>query len=206
MIYEALYPRTARAMLDALAADPFYKFLTAAASADAAESTAAMIAYLDYSLQEAEAHGILSFADDSDLGAAAWKWPLNPALERTISGDKLAFMDRHMGNRCRSSYEAIGENMHAQTAQWVPSGCWYLSIVGISPAAQGRGLGRELLEADLRRADEAGVPTYLETFSPRNKRFYERMGYREVAKIPEPVTGSEYSVLLRSCGGATTGP
>lgn len=52
-----------------------------------------------------------------------------------------------------------------------------LEFFGVDPAAQGSGIGSALIEHGHRRADEMGVPCYLETFTEENVRFYEHRGY-----------------------------
>lgn len=48
--------------------------------------------------------------------------------------------------------------------------------------AQGQGLGEKLLAGTLAEASQANATCYLETFTPRNLRFYERMGFCRVAE------------------------
>lgn len=55
---------------------------------------------------------------------------------------------------------------------------WYLADLAVDPALQSRGLGSALLEHGLRRADADGVPAYLESSTARNRRLYERHGFR----------------------------
>jgi ribosomal protein S18 acetylase RimI-like enzyme len=54
---------------------------------------------------------------------------------------------------------------------------WYLPWFGIDPAAQGRGLGGELMRHCLRVVDEDHLPAYLDSTNPRNIPFYERHGF-----------------------------
>lgn len=61
--------------------------------------------------------------------------------------------------------------------------CWYLAFMGVEPAAQGRGIGGELLAAVLTQADRDGVPAYLEASSPENQRLYGRHGFRTVWEL-----------------------
>jgi GNAT superfamily N-acetyltransferase len=197
MSYSARYPEAAEALFAALAGDPFYDTLACVASADPAESRAAMLCYLDYSLQEAERFGIVSFAPDMSHGAAAWSRPLEAPLAARVAREKKAFIARHMGSNCLATYQAVTQNMSRKTTKYVPAGCWYLSIVGISPDVQGSGIGRQLVEDVLRQADAAGVRSYLETFTPRNISFYERLGYVDTATVAEPVTGADYTVMVR---------
>jgi ribosomal protein S18 acetylase RimI-like enzyme len=51
---------------------------------------------------------------------------------------------------------------------------YYLPLVGVSPASQGRGWGSLLMHPILRRCDAERVPAYLEATSPRNRALYER--------------------------------
>jgi GNAT superfamily N-acetyltransferase len=55
-----------------------------------------------------------------------------------------------------------------------------LEFFGVLPASQGTGYGTALIEHGHRRADELGLPCYLETFTLPNVRYYERRGYELV--------------------------
>jgi GNAT superfamily N-acetyltransferase len=68
----------------------------------------------------------------------------------------------------------------AQTATWTDArGYYFCNIVTVLPEAQGRGVGRALMEVVLRRADEEGMPCYLESSRREpNVRIYERFGFR----------------------------
>jgi GNAT superfamily N-acetyltransferase len=61
--------------------------------------------------------------------------------------------------------------------------CWYLNLLAVEPAAQGRGIGTALLRAVLDRADADGVPAYLEATSEANRRLYERHGFEVAAEL-----------------------
>jgi len=60
---------------------------------------------------------------------------------------------------------------------------WFVSILGVDPPAQGRGVGCALLKALLEHADQGNAPTYLETDRERNVGFYEARGFRIEAQI-----------------------
>jgi ribosomal protein S18 acetylase RimI-like enzyme len=55
---------------------------------------------------------------------------------------------------------------------------WYLATLGVHPEWQGRGIGRELLAALLRRSDAEHGECYLETDREQNLPFYEAAGFR----------------------------
>jgi GNAT superfamily N-acetyltransferase len=61
--------------------------------------------------------------------------------------------------------------------------CWYLAFMGVEPAAQGRGIGGDLLAAVLTQADRDGMPAYLEASCPESRRLYERHGFRTVREL-----------------------
>lgn len=75
------------------------------------------------------------------------------------------------------------ENHHKAV---VPAPHYYLFALGVHPDAQGRGLGSLLTNDMLGRADREGMPTYLETQSPRNLELYERLGFVVGASGPFP--------------------
>ena len=54
---------------------------------------------------------------------------------------------------------------------------WYLSMIGVDPQAQGKGLGAALMRYSLTRCDRDGALAYLETANPRNIPLYERFGF-----------------------------
>lgn len=60
---------------------------------------------------------------------------------------------------------------------------WYLSMLGVDPAVQGKGYGSALLKAGLARADAEGLPAYLESSNPKNVPLYERFGFEVMGRI-----------------------
>jgi ribosomal protein S18 acetylase RimI-like enzyme len=57
---------------------------------------------------------------------------------------------------------------------------WYLATLGTEPARQGRGVGSTLLGTLLAKADEDGLPAYLESSKERNVSFYGRFGFEVI--------------------------
>jgi len=55
---------------------------------------------------------------------------------------------------------------------------WYVFVVGVDPARQGRGIGRAMLGALMERIDASSAPAYLETDQEENVDFYGHAGFR----------------------------
>ena len=60
---------------------------------------------------------------------------------------------------------------------------WYLPLIGVEPAKQGRGLGTALLGYALKRIDREGRIAYLESTNPANIPLYQRHGFEVVGTI-----------------------
>lgn len=71
--------------------------------------------------------------------------------------------------------------------QLMPEPHYTLSLIGVVPAQQRRGVGRQLLQPILQRCDEERLPAYVDTAKADNVPFYERLGFqlRSEAKHPE---------------------
>jgi len=59
-------------------------------------------------------------------------------------------------------------------------------MLGVSPAAQGKGVGGLLLADMLGKVDLEGMPAYLETQNERNVGFYQKYGFEVAAEEPFP--------------------
>lgn len=75
---------------------------------------------------------------------------------------------------------------------------WYLNLIAVEPAAQGRGLGSELLDHTLDRLDGDGMPAYLDATSERNRALYERHGFVVTAEDRMPKGGPPFWRMWRS--------
>lgn len=73
----------------------------------------------------------------------------------------------------------------AQSALWTDKrGYHFCNIVTVLPDAQGRGVGRKLMEVVLGRADKEGMPCYLESSRDvPNVAIYERFGFELVKEM-----------------------
>jgi ribosomal protein S18 acetylase RimI-like enzyme len=60
---------------------------------------------------------------------------------------------------------------------------WYLPMIGVDPAQQGRGYGAALMRHAVQRFDADGVAAYLESSNPRNISLYQRHGFEILGTI-----------------------
>jgi GNAT superfamily N-acetyltransferase len=195
-MYTYKYKELASALYEALIPDPFYIELLRDIPGGEPEKREILMRYMDYSMIESEKYGRLTITGDVPYGAAIWSKPLDTQADNEKSLLKKDFIKTYMGETSLNAYLTIVSFMSEQLGEISPD-AWYLSIAGIKPAHQGQGLGADLLMKVLNETDKNGIPTYLETFTPRNIRFYERMGYKITKEVAEPVTGYPYWIMVR---------
>lgn len=193
----ASFAEASAALVDSLFDDPFYQAISEDFAADVSGRKQALLQYFQYSLEEADRTGRCVLAPDPKLGAAAWLLPRSAEVDATESRAKSEFLSSVLGSRGKENYYRILRFLAPRARHVVPRDAWYLSIIGVAPWAKGRGLGAALLAETLVETDAAKVTCYLETFSPRNLRFYERLGFRGVAAHLEPTTDRECVVMRK---------
>lgn len=191
------FEKASIALAESLLDDPFYWAISEDSGSSRDRRKATLRNYFVYSLEEARRTGHCVLARDPALGAAAWILPRTPEVAAAESAAKKSALASILGPRGMKNYLHMVDFMVPRAEQVIPPGAWYLSIIGVHPSAQGRGLGAQLLTGTLAQASSSRVPCFLETFSPRSVPFYQRFGFRPVASHLEPTTNHEYSVLLR---------
>lgn len=78
-----------------------------------------------------------------------------------------------------------------------PGEHWHLSPIGVSPSAQGQGIGSALLKEGLERIDTLGESCYLETQSPDAARLYARFGFALLTEMVIPQTAVPHIAMYR---------
>jgi ribosomal protein S18 acetylase RimI-like enzyme len=187
----------AAVLAEALVDDPFYAAITIDFETDDVARRAALMGYFLYSLREGYRTGAVVIPAGDPFGAAIWTLPQQPDVAQQAAAAKHAAFAALLGPRGFDNYRAILAFMGPAAQAVIPAHTWYLSILGVAPHRQGRGLGRALLEPTLRRADQTGSCCFLETFNSATLGFYRRLGFAEVAEQPEPTTGARYWIMLR---------
>ncbi|HWV25071.1 MAG TPA: GNAT family N-acetyltransferase [Thermomicrobiales bacterium] len=113
------------------------------------------------------------------LGVAEWVPPLGPGRETMDRLRMAPTYIRMLTIRFRPTLGLWAED-RAAVAYFPDEPFWYLLGLGVSPLAQGRGVGSALIQPGLEAAANAGLPAYLETGTERNVRFYTRFGFKVV--------------------------
>ncbi len=74
---------------------------------------------------------------------------------------------------------------------------WYLQLLMVAKAHQGRGLGMQLLAPGLAAADREGVLCVVETQAERNLAFYGRFGFAVTATTTDPTGTATMWTMVR---------
>ena len=153
--------------------DPLFGFL----SGDRLRAHRLLPGLLAGTIDDLARHGEVWVAETIDgvVGVSAWappgSLPRSPKREAAI-GAKGAWS----GVRLRHPLQ--GGRLLARVERLHPhEPHWYLGVLTVDPEWQGRGLGGRLIGPGLERADEDGLPAYLETQKESNVSWYARHGF-----------------------------
>ena len=111
-------------------------------------------------------------------GVALWLLPGNTEMSpgRMYQAGMLS-APFHMGLGAFSRFMGFAAHTDKLHKAAAPMAHYYLFALGVSPTAQGKGVGGRLVRSMLERADREQLPTYLETQSARNVELFERIGF-----------------------------
>ncbi|MGI2335992.1 MAG: GNAT family N-acetyltransferase [Dehalogenimonas sp.] len=131
-------------------------------------------------------------------GISAWlppgKAPFNSwQMIRSVSPSVIMDFGR-LGAKKMQAYNSFADDMHRQLA---PYPHWYLQILGIDPAWQGKGMSRRLVRPLLERFDLENLPCYLETNTEKNVAIYQRFGFEVLSEGVVPGTKLKLFSMLR---------
>ena len=74
---------------------------------------------------------------------------------------------------------------------------WYLPLIGVDPARQGRGYGSALMEHALIACDRENKLAYLESTNPRNIPLYKRHGFEVMGRVQVGSSPPAFPMLRR---------
>lgn len=113
---------------------------------------------------------------DGYLGAALWLPPDVHPDETALA----ALLQRTIPEKNQQEIFAFIEQMDRSHPS---EPHWYLPMIGVDPAQQGKGYGSALLKHALERCDGEGKLAYLEASSPKSIPLYQRHGFELVSTI-----------------------
>jgi len=118
------------------------------------------------------------------VGAAVWQPP--GAMPRPMRRE-LMMQARILGLLLRGKNLSIGIRLLTAVDKVHPKEPhWYLALLGADPALQGKGVGTALIEPVLGKADNEGMPCYLETQKAENIPYYLRHGFEVLHTVSVP--------------------
>ena len=128
------------------------------------------------------------------MPADAWRVPVATTLRESPA--MIRVFGRHLPLALRS--RLLMERRHPRR----PSH-WYLAVMGVAPEWQGKGLGSALMKPALDSLDADGVPSYLESSTPRSRALYQRNGFAVTDEFNLPSGGPPLWQMWRE---PSTGP
>ncbi len=131
-----------------------------------------------------------AYVVDDNKGAALW---LPPGAEP----DETA-MGSLMQETVPESIGKDGLSVMQQMESYHPGEPhWYLPLIGIDPAHQGRGLGGVLMRHALAECDRDGCLAYLESSNPRNVPLYQHLGFELLGTIQAGTSPKLFPMLRK---------
>lgn len=182
-----------RVMANALLIEPGYLHLFP----DEQELTSVMQAVVRATIEGADGRGKVWAAMDGRrvLGAGVWLMPgqYSPDPESEAS-TMIAPSLQSLGDH---ALLLLNEYERNSRPYFPATPCWYLALLGVDPSTQGRGIGSGLARYML--AEIGNDACYLETATPSNVRFYEKLGFQVVDPAAQltPNNGPTHWTMFR---------
>lgn len=161
--------RLAAIIVAAFRSDPFVRWMLPDDAPFEAAFRQVALRHAALAVEQRAAHHTSDY-----LGAALW---LPPGVEPSGGGDE--FSAALPAARRESAFELFRLMQAAQPSE----AHWHLRLLGVEPAAQGRGHGSELLRRTLAVCDAVHQAAFLEATSLRSRALYERHGFEVTAEL-----------------------
>lgn len=119
----------------------------------------------------------------ADEGAAVAMWDPPGGLYLPPAGDRWPAVQEQFSDVERNRWKIFESGMG------IPDSAgphWFLGVLATAPSRQRQGLGRKVVAPMLDATDRCRLPTYLETASERNVRFYRQLGFTATAEVELP--------------------
>ena len=167
---------------------------------DIAERRDLQPSFYELNIEHAAVGGEL-YTTSSFQGIAVWRFPGDETRQK-VEADKDP-RNRLPGVMGAGPFErlmAIVECTYAMHRSLVKGRHCYLLFLGVEPGQQQHGIGSLLIKPVLKKADEEGLPCYLETMKEVNLAFYRKHGFRVADEKQIANGGPHIWALLRPPG------
>ena len=126
-------------------------------------------------------------------GLAVWLPPEKPRVTRRggIGSEGLSRLFKVEGETA-ARWKSFDDYVASLHKRHVPFSHWYLQLLGIAPAYQGKGYASTLLKAMFVRIDKERLPCFLETDAKRDVSIYQHYGFKVVEEGVVP--GSQVTI------------
>jgi GNAT superfamily N-acetyltransferase len=167
---------------------------------DMAERRDMRPSFYEMNIEHAAVGGEL-YTTSSFKGIAVWRFPGDETRRKVEAGkDPRNRLPEMMGAGPFERLMVIVECTYAMHRSLVEGRHCYLLFLGVEPGQQQQGIGSLLIKPVLKRADEEGLPCYLETMKEVNLAFYGKHGFRVADEKQIANGGPHIWALLRPPG------
>ncbi|MZR64124.1 GNAT family N-acetyltransferase [Alcanivorax sp. DP30] len=131
-----------------------------------------------FMLRHTSLKGELVTSSESEDGAALWI-PSDAMQHTTMDMLRLGLFPALFSQGIPSILRQLAavEDMQSMHRAIISEPHYYLSVFGVNPDKQGKGVGSSILRPTLERFDKEGIPAYLDTHNPDNVSLYLRFGF-----------------------------
>ncbi len=184
-----------KVLKDAFMDDPMYQAIFPVPEARARALSDVWNGLLKYSHKYGEV-----FTTPEVAGVACWLSPGNTEVTfvgQMRTGFSLYRAVIKLSRKERTNFIHAMDFVDGEHKRLVRGPHWYLWALGVSPDHQGKGIGGGLIEPVLARAEEEGIPCYLEAVTEPNVAFYEKRGFKVIWDGDTPLQGVYVWMMLR---------
>jgi len=179
-LLEADVPAVCDALADAFLDDPVMGWIVGRED-PTARRTALIEGFFRWNVKAGQRRGhtyVLADGDGAVRAAAVWSPPDVGMYTEAEVELWIPALAGAAGAEAVQRLGALGEVV--RTLHPRDRSHFYLATLGVVAEGRGRGLGVETVAPVLARCDADRLPAYLESSNPRNRTFYERLGFRVI--------------------------
>lgn len=132
---------------------------------------------------------------DDCAAVAVWIPPGGTELIESHEHILRDWAGTYLGPELGAALFELGDRFDAAHPQQPPHA--FLGLLATHPDHRGKGIGQELLAANLREWDRLDVPTYLESTNPKNNHRYERAGFEPIGAFEAVLSNAVVTTMWR---------